>query len=315
MRETAGQPIMLRLSRHPGWGDLALGRPLALLVLVSLALLALAALLAVQRLRAVQARGDAERARQAGRLSKQEATLAHAARVNAMGERASGIAHELNQPLTALLSQSQAALRLAGLPGTEPDAMRRVLEANVQQARRAADILARMRAYVGAHPPAAQACDLGEVAADMVALMGADLSARGVRFETQAAGRAPVAWGGRVQAGQVMYTLNGNAADALAVVPLERRRIVLSLDESEGMARIVVSDDGPGVAPDMLPHVFEPFRSDKADGMGLGLAICESIVHHFDGSISAANRPQGGARFTVLLPLARDRRTPQEPTA
>jgi len=315
MLENAGQPIMLRLSRHPGWSDLALGRPLALLVLVSLALLALAALLAVQRRRAVQARGEAERARQAGRLSKQEATLAHAARVNAMGEMASGIAHELNQPLTALLSQSQAALRLAGLPGAGPDAMRRVLESNVQQARRAADILARMRAYVGADPPAAQACDLGEVAADMVALMGADLSARGVRLETEVAVPPPVAWVDRVQAGQVMHNLIRNAADALAAVPEERRRIVLRLDQAEGMARIVVDDDGPGVAPDMLAHVFEPFRSDKEDGMGLGLAICESIVHHFDGSISAANRPEGGARFTVLLPLAGGRRIPQEPMA
>lgn len=312
MLDNAGQPIELRLSRHPGWGDLALGRPLTVLVLVSLALLALAVLLAVQRRRAVQARGEAERARQAGRLSKQEATLAHAARVNAMGEMASGIAHELNQPLTALLSQSQAALRLAGLPGVEPEAMRRVLEANVQQARRAADILARMRAYVGASPPAAQACDLGEVAADMVALMRADLSARGVRLDTEVAVPPPVAWVDRVQAGQVMHNLIRNAAEALGSVPQERRRIVLGIDEADGMARIVVGDDGPGVAPGMLPHIFEPFRSDKEDGMGLGLAICESIVHHFDGSISAANRPEGGARFIVLLPLAGARRTSQE---
>ncbi len=107
----------------------------------------------------------------------------------------------------------------------------------------------------------------------------------------------------------------GNAADALAAVPEDRRRIVLHIDQADGMARTVVDDDGPGVAPGMLAHVFEPFRSDKEDGMGLGLAICESIVHHFDGSISAANRPEGGARFTVLLPLARGRKPSQEPMA
>jgi len=305
MLDNAGQPISLRLVRQPGWSDLALLRPVALLAAVALVPLGLAVLLAVQRRRAAQARGEAERARQATRLSERETAQAHAARVNAMGEMASGIAHELNQPLTALLSQSQAAVRLAGMPATDPAVMRRVLEANVQQARRAADILDRMRAYVSARPPAAGVCELGRIAMDMAELMRADLSAREIRLELDISTPPPLAWADPVQVGQVMHNLIRNAADALAGSGQENRHIVLRVDEADDMARIVVSDNGPGVAADMLPHVFEPFRSDKPDGMGLGLAICESIVHRFDGRIEAANPSGGGAAFTVLLPLAR----------
>ncbi|WP_313532518.1 ATP-binding protein, partial [Shinella sp.] len=239
-------------------------------------------------------------------LRQHETKLAHALRINSMGEMASGIAHELTQPLTALLSQSQAGRRIAAANGLADTPIDTVLAANVQQAKRAADILVRLRAYVGKSAPEAGVHDLGRHVADIVALSRIDLDRRGIALDIDLSDAPALARVDPVEIEQVIHNLIRNAADAVEQAGRGDGRVLVSLKAAGGNFEIAVSDNGTGIPPDILPRLFEPFFSSKPDGMGLGLSLCESIVERFDGSISGENDPKGGAVFTVRLPAARE---------
>ncbi|MDJ1159259.1 HAMP domain-containing sensor histidine kinase [Chelatococcus sp. SYSU_G07232] len=298
------QPLLLRLERPLALADLVAPGPFATFAFASAAIIVLAGLLMRQRHMAKRARLAAAEAQQRARIREHEARLAHASRVNAMGEMASGIAHELTQPLTALLSQSQAALRLAAADAAVPSAVAEVLAANVRQAKRAADILTRLRAYVSRTPPRPAVCDLNALVGDVAALARIDLERRSIILDLPAGAPAPLAWVDPVQMEQVVHNLVRNAADAVETRPMGDRRVVVKTEVRGGETRITVADTGCGIAEDVLPRLFEPFFSTKADGMGLGLPLCQSLVERFGGHIVAANRPEGGAQFTVVLPLA-----------
>lgn len=294
---SASQPLSLRLQQRLTLAQiLALG-PLLVFAITTLVLATAAYLLLQQR------RATAE-ARERQRAQEHQLRLEHAARVNSMGELASGIAHELTQPLTALLSQSQAGLRLAEHSPPDSAAMAGVLEANVRQARRAADILGRLRAYVSKSPPTPQPTDINRIAAEVASLLGADLRDRAVSLRITPESEPAIVLADPIELEQVLHNLVRNAADAIEASG-HGDRVTVAITTEAGRVRVRVSDNGPGVPAEVLPHLFEPFYSTKPTGMGLGLPLCETLVERFGGTIVAANNPEGGASFTVSLPLYR----------
>ncbi|WP_439601396.1 sensor histidine kinase [Devosia sp.] len=294
---STSQPLSLHLQqRLTALQALPLGPFLAFAV--ATLLLAIGVHLLLQQRRATAQ----ARARQ--RAQEHQLRLEHAARVNSMGELASGIAHELTQPLTALLSQSQAGLRLAGHSPPDAAALAGVLEANVRQARRAADILGRLRAYVSKSPTTPQPTDLNRVAAEVAGLLEADLRDKTITLAILPSEAAAIVLADPIELEQVLHNLVRNAADAIEASG-RGDNVSISVVTEAGQVRVEVSDNGPGVPVDVLPHLFEPFYSTKPAGMGLGLPLCQTLVERFGGSIEAANTPEGGARFIVRLPLNR----------
>jgi C4-dicarboxylate-specific signal transduction histidine kinase len=222
-------------------------------------------------------------------------------------------AHEINQPLTAVLAGTRTALRL--LPAgqaPEPedlDTARQALELAAAQARRAADVLTRLRRLVE-HPEAMaalQAVRLEATAAALLALLAPELRRRGVR--TEVAGHAPPVWADPVALEQIIHNLVTNALQALEDAPPpapETARIVLQVqtDAAARRARLVVRDNGPGIAPQALPRLFEPFFTTRRSGLGLGLPLCESLAQVMGGTLTASNAAPHGAEFVLELPLA-----------
>lgn len=300
------QPLRLSLQRHVTLVQLLPPVPFVLFAAISLAGLVLVRSLLRHRHEAAMARAAVEAASRREALRQHETKLAHALRINSMGEMASGIAHELTQPLTALLSQSQAGRRIAAANGLADTPIDGVLAANVLQAKRAADILVRLRAYVGKSALEAGVHDLCRHVADIVALSRIDLDRRGIALDIDLPDAPALARIDPVEIEQVIHNLIRNAADAVEQVGRGDGRVLVSLKAAGANYEITVSDNGTGIPPDILPRLFEPFFSSKPDGMGLGLSLCESIVERFDGGISAESDPKGGAVFTVRLPVARE---------
>jgi two-component system sensor kinase FixL len=299
------QPLLLRMARQPGFGELLPPLAVALVTIIT----GIGVLLAGFVLRE---RRSAREARERARFHEHQARLAHAMRVNTVGEMASGIAHELTQPLTAILSRSQAGLRLARSPSPDWGEIIGVLDANVHLAKRAGDILARLRAYVSNSGPAPEPTSLNRLISNVAELMQGDLERRGIALELDLDPGDPVCVVDRVSVEQVVHNLVRNAADAIEVLPQERRAVTVTTTAGSGAAAIVVRDQGPGIPAVDLPRLFEPFFTTKPDGMGLGLPLCERIVESFGGRITAANAPEGGAVFTIRLPLLGDRKEAAE---
>ena len=289
---SASQPLHLTVTRRLSIDELLPVSQVLLVLLASAALWWLAGTLA----RARQARREAA-------LRTQELRLVHAMRVNGLGEMASGIAHELTQPMTAVLSQSQAGLRMIG-QGASTEALVPVLEANVKLARRAGDILARMRSYASQRAPAAQAVILDDLVADALALARADLAARGVALAIDRGAPDATVYVDPVSIEQVLHNLLRNAAEALADRPPGAGRIRVATGVDADGAHVSVTDNGPGIAPPDLARLFTPFFTTKSDGMGLGLSICARLIDAAGGRIDVDAAPGGGARFTVHLPVA-----------
>ena len=293
--QSRSQPLRLEISRHPALSEVL---PTLMVLLIAL----LGGLVTLLGMLALRERRTAAEARQRATFHAHEARLAHAMRVNTVGEMASGIAHELTQPLTAILSQSQAGLRLARETAISLDIVG-VLEANARLAKRAGAILARLRAYISNKTPTPEPTDLNALVTHVVDLAGADLQKRDVNIALKLSDTELKVLVDRVSIEQALHNLLRNAADAVEDLPVARRTLVVETSLDDGGAIVAVRDHGPGVAPENLLRLFEPFFTTKADGMGLGLPLCQRLVESFGGRVSVAEAPGGGALFTVRLPL------------
>lgn len=299
-----GQRILLSLDRAlPLDALLPLRSLLGFAVLAGLASFALMFALR-QRAAAQQSQQVARAAEARALLQERETLLAHASRVNAMGELASGIAHELTQPLTAVLSRSQAALRLAGAEKPDLGMITQALDVNVREAKRAGEMLKRMRDYASNKAPEPKPSALNGIVSEIVALTAADLERRGVKLELDLAAEAPEAVVDPIEMEQVLHNLIRNAADALEAAGISGARISIATKVVGPEVKIEVADNGPGIPADVLPKLFVPFFTTKADGMGLGLSLCQTLVERVDGRIEAGNAAAGGARFVITLPRA-----------
>ncbi|GAU81424.1 sensor histidine kinase [Bosea sp. BIWAKO-01] len=289
------QPLVLHLAGQPVLADLLPPRT-AFVVLTATGLAAFLLLVILRERRRTAG------AREAMRLHQHEARLAHAMRVNTVGEMASGIAHEITQPLTAILSQSQAGLRLARSEAKTPDELVGVLEANVRHARRAGEILERLRTYVSRRDPVRQPADLNQITRNVVELVQRDLQERAITLRLELSSIPPWAVVDRVSIEQVVHNLVRNAAEALDAMPEERRVITITVREVAGEAEISVADQGSGIADADMARLFEPFFTTKSGGMGLGLPLCERLVESAGGRIEVRNGASSGAVFTIRLP-------------
>lgn len=243
-----------------------------------------------------------QRSRAEVRRQQEEARLAAMTRLSTLGEMAAGIAHELNQPLTAILAQVRAAERLLDDEEERP-AVRQALLSSAGQARRAADIISRMRELVRPSSPTPRnAVDPDTLAASLLFLREEELARRGIRLSWRNTRPDARPLGDRVALEQILHNLVQNAADAP-----ETRSIVLSGGVEGGEYAFSVSDDGPGIDAGALPRLFEPFYTTRPQGMGLGLALCETLAGAMDGRLTVCILEPHGACFTLHLPLAGDR--------
>jgi two-component system sensor kinase FixL len=228
--------------------------------------------------------------------------LAHAARLSSIGEMASALAHELNQPLTTILSFSQACQRQLG--NTEvPVEIRQALDRVIANAQRAGDIIHHMRDFVRKTPVQRSAVDIQHLISVVADLVEPELRQRNIVLRHRFATTPPAVVADPIQIQQVMVNLIRNSMEALAEIPVEQRNIFLEIEDiTPGMLTLSVRDTGPGLAPHVLDRLFEPFVSTKLEGLGIGLAICRSIIENHGGRLYAVPHAEG-AVFRFTLPL------------
>ncbi len=231
--------------------------------------------------------------------------LGQVARLNTLGELAAGMAHELNQPLTAVLANTQAARRLLDDDPPELDIARGAMAQAVEQARRAADVVGRLRRVVERPDLSAstQAVNLNEAARRALYLLEPECQRRGVTplLESQ----EPVTVQAEpVALDQIVHNLLMNALQALEKADSGARHLTLTVNTRGGRGQLGVADTGPGIAPEVLPRIFEPFFSTREDGLGLGLSLCETLASNMGGSLTATPNAPHGAVFALSLPLA-----------
>ena len=236
---------------------------------------------------------------------QQRNELAHLARVNMLGELSGSLAHELNQPLTAILSNAQAAQRFLGQNPVDLAELREILQDIVDQDKRAGEVIHRLRLLLKKGEVQHQPLDVNEVVHEVLKLARSDLVNQGVIVRAELAADLPPVAGDRVQLQQVLINLVMNACDAMAATPAGRRQIsVRTASAADGTVTVAVTDQGSGIAPEKLAEIFEPFFTTKPHGLGLGLAVCRTIVSSHGGKLWAANNASPGATFSFnLIPV------------
>ncbi len=231
-----------------------------------------------------------------------QAELARVSRVSLLGELSASIAHELKQPLAAILSNAQASLRFLRNEPAEIDEVRAGLQDIVTEDQRAAEIISRMRALMKKGEAQMEPRDLNADIEQVLLLIRSDLVARKVRIIPELAEDLPLVRGDHIQLQQVVLNLVVNGCDAMQSMPSEERRLQIATARYRiGMVRISVADRGPGIAPDMVERIFEPFYSTKENGLGMGLAICRAIVEAHGGRLWAENNSDRGATVHFTL--------------
>lgn len=288
---TDSQPFDVFAIRQVGWGELPwtwmLGWAAATAVLLA----------ALQT--ALRQRAERRRAEELLRLGQ-------VARLNTLGELAAGMAHELNQPLTAVLASTQAARRLLDEDPPELDTARGAMAQAAEQARRASAVVGRLRRAVERPDLSGQLgpVKLQDAVREVLYLLEPESTRRGVAPALQAPAPDVTVLAERVALEQIIHNLVMNALQALEQQPESQRRLTLSIGAEAGFGFLTVQDNGPGIPADVLPRIFEPFFSTRSGGLGLGLNLCESLAGNLGGTLAAANVAPHGARLRLSLPLS-----------
>jgi len=237
-------------------------------------------------------------------VQQQRAELAHFSRVSMLGELSGSLAHELSQPLGAILRNTEAAELFLEDPSPDMDELRAILADIRKDDQRAGAVIDRMRSMMKRRAVEHGMLDLNMLAADVIGFVRRDADLRKVRLTLEPASSLPLMRGDRIQLQQVLLNLLLNAMDAVSDSTPDRRRVAVLVRLADKRAEVVVSDTGHGIPEDKLPRVFEPFFTSKQNGMGLGLPISRTIIEAHGGSIQAKNDPDGGAIFCFTLPMA-----------
>jgi len=239
-------------------------------------------------------------------LQAAQAELAHVTRVMTLGELAASIAHEVNQPLSAIVADASAALNWLEAPAPDLAMIRESLAAVVKDSHRAADVIQRIRQLATKSSPQKIRLDLGDVVRDVVALVRGELHRQEVSLTLDLAADLPLVRGDRVQLQQVFLNIAMNGIEAMAPVRDRPRELVVRSGMlGSGDVVVAVQDAGVGVAPETIEQLFSAFFTTKPGGMGMGLSISRSIVEAHGGWIRASANPTHGTTFEVVLPVTR----------
>jgi len=225
------------------------------------------------------------------------------------GQLSAAIAHQLNQPLAAILGNAEAAQRMLGRDGIDREELIAICKDIVSEDHRASNVIRRLSELYKRGDMKVEPVDLNGLIRETLDLLRTELLIRHVTAATDLAPTLPPIEGGYVQLQQVVLNLVLNAADAMGEVRPEERRLTIRTESQGPRVQVYVIDSGSGVAPDHLKTVFDPFWSTKEGGMGMGLAICQSIIAAHRGTITAENNPEGGATFRIMLPTRQHART------
>ncbi|HMF14432.1 MAG TPA: PAS domain-containing protein [Gemmataceae bacterium] len=233
------------------------------------------------------------------------ADLAHMARLTTMGEMATGLAHELNQPLAAIINYVDGAMQLLPAGGELPPELRQAMEGAAAEAERAGEIIHRMKNFLRRTEPQQTAMDLNVLMGEALDLAAREIRLSGARLQLELATQLPPALADRIQIEQVVLNLVRNALDAMQQTPVEERVLVVQTARDSGATiRATVCDSGCGLPAEAAAKLFQPFFTTKPSGMGMGLAISRTIVTAHGGRLEAAPGPEGGAAFSFTLPVA-----------
>ncbi|MBS7808737.1 ATP-binding protein [Variovorax sp. PCZ-1] len=244
------------------------------------------------------------RQREQRRRAEELLRLGQVARLNQMGELAAGLAHELNQPLTAVLANTQAAHRLLDDDPPELDTAREAMKQAATQARRASDVIARLRRSIDPSTSAIlQSVSLADAAKAALNLLEPELHKHHVNA-TLDAPQPVFVQADPIALEQIIHNLLTNAIQAMANTPASQRSLMLSVASESANGVLSVQDSGSGISPEALPRVFEPFFSTREGGLGLGLSLCESLAEKMGGRLTASNHAPTGAVFQLTLALA-----------
>jgi PAS domain S-box-containing protein len=246
---------------------------------------------------------DRKRADEAMRDMRAE--LVRANRIATMGQLTGSIAHEVNQPLTAMVSNANATMRFLNRREPELEEARQAINCIVKDGHRAGDVLRGIRALVKKAKPQTEQLDINVLTREVIELTRSEAIRNGVLVRADLTDGLPLVEGDRVQLQQVLLNLIINGFEAMSASDSTRELSISSLKTEDDQVLVAVRDSGPGLAPDTLERLFESFYTTKPDGMGMGLAICRSIVEGHGGQLWAANGPRG-AVFQFTLPVKSD---------
>jgi signal transduction histidine kinase len=269
-------------------------------------ILGASAALVVQALTIVALLAQRGRQRRAeAEVERQRAELTHVTRVSTMGQLATALTHELNQPLGAILRNAEAAELFLQNNPPNLEEVRAILTDIRRDDKRAGNVIDRMRALYKRRSVTLNRLDLREVVEDTIAMTRTDAAARQVKVTAQIPPQLSEAQGDRVHLQQVLLNLILNGMDAMSTIPKSRRSLVVRVWETKNSnLQVDVTDQGSGIAPEAAERIFEPFFTTKSNGMGMGLAISQSIIEAHGGDIWVDSKPGKGTTFSFILPPA-----------
>jgi signal transduction histidine kinase len=236
-------------------------------------------------------------------LGKAQSELAHVARATALSALTASIAHEVNQPLSGIITNASACLRMLAADPPDVEGARETARRTIRDGNRAADVIARVRALFTRKESAIEAVDLNEVTREVMALSLSDLQRNRVVLRSELANDLPATTGDRIQLEQVILNLLRNACDAMADVHDRPRQLLVRTEREDGdRVRVSVRDAGVGVDPQNVDKLLDAYYTTKTDGMGIGLSISRSIIERHHGRLWAEANDGPGATFSFSIP-------------
>ncbi len=239
-------------------------------------------------------------------LRRQQERLQASTRLITMGEMASSLAHELNQPLAAISSYTTGSINLIDANKTNLSEMREVLSRVQEQSQRAGHIIRRIYEFMRRSEPKIEPCNMGLLIHEVADLVEIDAQRLKIRIQRTIAANLPVIQGDKVLLRQTLLNLIRNGIDAMRNTPAQGEEYALNISahRNGSTLRIDICDRGPGISPEIAKHLFEPFFTTKTEGLGIGLNICRSVVEAHRGQLIHAPHPQGGTVFSLSLPIS-----------
>jgi PAS domain S-box-containing protein len=252
------------------------------------------------------ARDNTERLEVESEARRRREELDHLARVATMGELTASLAHEINQPLSAIMSNAQAARRYLNAPAPDMDEIKEIINDIVKEDTRAGEVIIRLRALLKKAKIEVEPVDLNSVFRETVGLLNSDAVIRDVKIDLELDPLLPIVRGDRIQLQQVALNLVLNAFDAMKERPRGERWVIIRTEMKDSQVLAAVKDNGMGVLKGDYEKVFQPFHTTKTQGLGMGLSISRSIINRHQGRIWVENNSNGGATFYFSLPTSID---------